>query len=153
MQNNSLDLTNLSVEQTKKLNKIAYGIRREYAEFLDEYSLEHKGDIYWWMTPLMSRNIEYDYTLKKIAFLHLCIDEIENNECQQLIVDSIGLFKVLRKIYKKKRYILNTYTVIKIIYLMSYFYSFSVFLMNHQKNGILRDIFPKVVLNSVILHY
>ncbi len=64
--NRTLDLTDMSPKQTKRLNEIAEEIKVSYTEFVDHYCRKHDHYLFW-ATPFSSRNTYNDDT-----FLHLC---------------------------------------------------------------------------------
>jgi hypothetical protein len=73
-----LDFSQLSSEQTKKLNKYAENYRTKYSSFVDDYSRDC-GDInrkWWWKTPIASRNTFIDSSFCDFCLLRLMLDEI-----------------------------------------------------------------------------
>ena len=64
-----LDLTCLDADHTRKLNEIALNCKREYTEFVDQYSKKYGHFYLWWALPFSSRNIYLDDTFQNICYL------------------------------------------------------------------------------------
>lgn len=74
----SLDLSKMSKEDTKLLNKLYVDYKQEYVEMLDQIS-KKVSSIYWWATPLSSRNWYLSDTWKEICIAMVGIQRIQQN--------------------------------------------------------------------------
>ena len=98
-----LDLTCLDADHTRKLNEIALNCKREYTEFVDQYSKTYGHFYLWWALPFSSRNIYLDDTFQNICYLKLCRQIIlEDSEINHIIVDNKALYDVLLLNYKQE---------------------------------------------------
>ncbi len=69
-----IDLTKMTPEMTRELNRIAENYREPYTEFIDELP-ERFGDArFWWDTPLASRNTFICRNYLDICILRLAMD-------------------------------------------------------------------------------
>ena len=73
---NTLDLCNMSGENTKFLNILYEKYKNEYVEMLDELS-KGRNTIYWWVTPLVSKYWFLSDSLKNISIAILGIKRIK----------------------------------------------------------------------------
>ena len=93
-----LDLNNLSVEHTKRLNEIAIEQRDAYVKFIDSVNIHNK--FAWWITKTSTRNSMYVYTcLYKIQFILEVIEK--ENYITKIIVDDKNI-QIITKRYIKK---------------------------------------------------
>ncbi len=98
-----LDLTCLDADYTRKLNDIALNCKREYTEFVDQYSRKHGHFYLWWALPFSSRNIYLDDTFQNICYLQLCVRAIyDDSEVNHIIVANKALYDSLLLNYKQE---------------------------------------------------
>ena len=59
MRNNRkvLDLCNMTIEDTKRINELFDEYSDKYTEFVDDLSEKHNRCEFWWVTVFASRNI------------------------------------------------------------------------------------------------
>lgn len=98
----TLDLQNLSVEQTVRLNEIARDHRKPYTEFVDDLSIKKKRKFAWWVTGFSTRNSEYsqEKLYKFLLFKEIISTDLEINK---VLIDDIGLYRIVRKYIKIKK--------------------------------------------------
>lgn len=97
MKKSVLDLCNMTPVLTKRLNEIAQNYRKIFTDFIDQLSLKYKDNLYWWITPLASREITlcdcfYDFCLLKLA-----IEEIKEKKPVNVIVPKLSMKHAIRK--------------------------------------------------------
>ena len=106
-----MNIKKLTIDQTKRLNEISNELRHDYNLFVDEISKHHSGDEYWWMTKFANRNTSWDDTFKRICTYFLCKEEMIKEECNEIIVDTIGMKKSLAQLDKKNVKIIYRFSI------------------------------------------
>mgnify|MGYP003295559375 CR=1 FL=1 len=92
----TLDLCNMSPELTERLNFIAKEKKKEYTEFIDELSKPHKENLYWWVTPLASRNTFLCDCFLDYCIVNLALQEIESGAYECIIVKKKSIKKAIK---------------------------------------------------------
>lgn len=78
-----IDLTDMTDENTKRLNEIADEIKNEYSKFVDLYC-EKYDNLFFWATPFASRNTANDST-----FIRICRILLIKSICEREKVDLV----------------------------------------------------------------
>lgn len=105
MEKRILDLCNMSPALTKRLNEIAEDHRKVFTDFIDRLSLKYKDNLYWWITPLASRNTSicdcfYDFCLLKLALY-----EIRKKKTVNVIVPRLSVKQAIQRNIDAKKII------------------------------------------------
>ena len=105
---NRLDLCNMSVEDTKLLNRLYENYKYEYVNMLDRMS-KRRNVIYWWVTPLASKYWLLSDSLKNICIALLGIKRIRaNHQISEVYCPSKEIAQVIQD------YFINKHRKIKI---------------------------------------
>lgn len=92
---NILDVVNMSPDDTRRLNCIAFDIKKEYTKFIDEITMQFSKNELIWSVPLISRNIYNDDTFIKLCRLLLICDKVSRESYDRVIVETEGEAKCL----------------------------------------------------------
>ena len=100
-----LDLSNMSFENTKRLNEIFDMYSKSYTQFVDELSDIWGKELFWWVNQFSSRNIFLSAAYKKICMILLAIEMIKNGqEIKKIKVPDKEIEVVLKRYIKQKNY-------------------------------------------------
>ncbi len=91
-----IDLTAMTPEMTRELNRIAEGYRKPYTEFIDRLSEQFANSKFWWDTPLVSRNIHICRNFLDICLLRLAMDIASQGHPTGWIVHEQGMQQALK---------------------------------------------------------
>lgn len=108
MENTVLDLCHMNEELTEKLNAIADKSSCAYTEFIDTLSIDKKKNMYWWITPLVSRNVYLCNAFKEFCIVKLALEEVNNNGYDTVIVPSVAIKECLEANIISKEIKINT---------------------------------------------
>lgn len=104
MSRKTLDLCNMSPDDTKLFNLYFEYNRKKYTEWIDAISCKWGEDIYWWATYFASRDILGSNTLQNICKVLLCINYIEKDDSIDCVkVDSHSVAKTLKLYYRSSK--------------------------------------------------
>ena len=87
---NTINITDMSVEDTKRLNEISERYRKPYTELVGK--LSECEDDYWWYTAFSSRNTSIDSCFYECCCLRLIYERIKEDFLNVITVptDSLG---------------------------------------------------------------
>ena len=97
-----VDLSHLSVSETKLLNQISIGLKEDFHKLLENFHSNTDGSIFWMFSSIMSRN-----PYQSEIFLSICrvllIQELANSNLGKfnVIIDDVHLYPALKRIQKK----------------------------------------------------
>lgn len=91
-----LDLTSMTPEMTRELNRIAERYRKPYTEFIDRLSELFADAKFWWDTPLASRNIYICRNFLDICILRLAMDIANQGQLTEWVVHNRGMQQALK---------------------------------------------------------
>jgi hypothetical protein len=96
----TIDLMNMTTEDTIELNRIAESFTKSYIEFVDEESKKYGDEMSWWLTSFATRNSLQGY--EKLCKYLLVKQYIKNStEPTMVVVDDIGIYKALKNDVRK----------------------------------------------------
>ena len=91
-----IDLTAMTPEMTRDLNRIAERYRKPYTEFIDGLSERFADAKFWWDTPLASRNTFICRNFLDICLLRLAMDIVNQGRMSEWVVHNIGMRLALK---------------------------------------------------------
>lgn len=91
-----IDLTDMTPEMTRELNRIAERYRKPYTEFVDRLATRFADAKFWWDTPLASRNIYICRNFLDICLLRLAVDIASQGQLTEWIVHDRGMQQALK---------------------------------------------------------
>ncbi|MCM1038212.1 MAG: hypothetical protein NC434_02735 [Ruminococcus sp.] len=105
MQTGVLDLCNMSLNSTKRMNEIFDIYSKAYTQFVDELSDVWGKEVFWWVNQFSSRNIFLSAAYKQICITILAIEMIEKGqEIKKIKVPAKEIEITLKRYIKRKNY-------------------------------------------------
>lgn len=88
MRNNRkvLDLCNMTIEDTKRINELFDEYSDKYTEFVDDLSEKHNRCEFWWVTVFASRNIYLSNAYWEICIVLYAIERIQNDAAIEVVI-------------------------------------------------------------------
>lgn len=97
-----LDLSNLSLADTRRLNEIAGELKKAYSQFVDDICRKYGANPLFWATPFVSRNIYNDSdTFLSLTRVFLAIEKLNGKAVSHIITIYESEKKVLESIASK----------------------------------------------------
>jgi hypothetical protein len=118
-----LDFRNLTIDQTKELNKLANNNRLEFNNILSSISSIKGIPIELFFTSIMSREPEFSPLYERCCKLAFISDQINNEDITSIIIKDYPLYRLLKKFISKNNLIIEISNDQSIIEIITYYLS------------------------------
>ena len=94
---------NLTPNQLREINRLAYGLRKDYNILISNYSKSFLIDENYWASEIPSRNSNDNEIFQNISFLLYAIKKTESKKVTKIIVEKLSMYKVLKNHFKDEK--------------------------------------------------